>query len=127
MQKRLGKNDLIFLGAVLAAGVILLAVFFLRRPNEGAYVQITVDGTVCGNYPLSEDAVIEIRNQDGAVTNILKIEQGRAKMIEADCPDQLCMHQKAIFLGKENIVCLPNKVVVTVINEEETRLDAVAQ
>ena len=42
------------------------------------------------------------------------IEDGKAKMISADCPDQLCVHQSSIAKSKETIVCLPNKVVVEV-------------
>ena len=57
------------------------------------------------------------------VTNTLLIQNGKAKMIEADCRDQLCVHQKAISIQNENIVCLPNRVVVTVTNEESGGVD----
>ena len=33
-------------------------------------------------------------------------------MIRADCPDQLCVKQKAVSKNKESIICLPNKVVI---------------
>ncbi len=33
-------------------------------------------------------------------------------MIEADCPDHLCMKQKAVDSTGGTIVCLPNKVVI---------------
>ena len=46
-------------------------------------------------------------------------------MEEADCPDLLCVHQKAISKEGESIICLPNKVVVTIRGGEETELDAV--
>jgi hypothetical protein len=49
-------------------------------------------------------------------------------MIEADCPDKLCMHQNAISLAGENIVCLPNKVVCTVVDEtEDAAFDAIVK
>ena len=33
-------------------------------------------------------------------------------MTEADCPDHLCMKQKAVDSTGGTIVCLPNKVVI---------------
>ena len=48
-------------------------------------------------------------------------------MIEADCPDQLCVHQKAISKDRETIVCLPNKVVVEVKSKTESEFDSIAK
>ena len=41
-----------------------------------------------------------------------EIKDGKVNMIEADCPDHLCMKQKAITDAGGTIVCLPNKVVI---------------
>ena len=68
--------------------------------------------------------VHEIRINGG--TNILTIKNGKAKMTDADCPDQLCVHQKAASKNHESIICLPNKVVVEVDGSEESEFDAVA-
>ena len=46
-------------------------------------------------------------------------------MTEADCPDQLCVHQRAISKQKQTIVCLPNRVVVEVIGGEDAGLDSI--
>ena len=63
---------------------------------------------------------------DNCGTNILTIKNGKAKMTDADCPDQLCVHQKAASKNHESIICLPNKVVVEVDGSEESEFDAVA-
>ena len=60
------------------------------------------------------------------MTNTLTIAERKADMTDADCPDLLCVHQKAISKDGETIVCLPNKVVVTVISSEKSDMDAVA-
>ena len=57
--------------------------------------------------------------KDGKTTNLLVIKDGKADVTEADCPDKLCVHQKAISKTNETIVCLPNKVVVQVIGTGE--------
>ena len=66
---------------------------------------------------------IQIKNAEGTVTNTLVIENGKADMISADCPDKLCVNQHAISSNGETIVCLPNKVVVEVEDGEEAQFD----
>lgn len=92
----------------------------------GAQVKVTVDGALYGTYPLEIEQEIAIE-KDGVVTNRLVIRDGVADMIEADCPDKLCVHQKAISKTGETIVCLPNKVVAEIIGSEESELDSVAK
>ena len=47
---------------------------------------------------------------------ILFIENGKANMESADCPNQICVHHSAISLNGETIVCLPNRVVIEVVD-----------
>ena len=46
---------------------------------------------------------------------ILIISDGKADMESADCPNQICVHHSAISHTGETIVCLPNRVVIEVI------------
>lgn len=45
-------------------------------------------------------------------TNVCEIKNGEVRMTDADCPDHLCMKQKAVDSTGGTIVCLPNKVVI---------------
>ena len=127
MEKRIGKRDLILLAVMLAAALIVLGIFQLPHREDGAVVQVTVNGDVYGAYDLTEDQKVEITiGQE--VTNILLIKDRKADMTEADCPDKLCVHQKAISKAGETIVCLPNKVVVEIVGgTEKSEFDAIAQ
>ena len=62
-----------------------------------------------------------------ACGNVMKTNSTKADMKEADCPDKLCVHQKAISAENESIVCLPNRVVVTVTNSKKEGMDGFAQ
>lgn len=127
MRRRFGRNDWIFIGSLLVICIGILVGFRLWNHEDGSQVVITRDGEFCGTYSLSQDREIEITDEDGKVTNTLVIQNGKAKMMEADCRDQLCVHQKAISLQNENIVCLPNRVVVTVTDTESGGYDGFAQ
>ncbi len=121
MVTKFKKND-IFLVIIIVLAAALA--FFLHEfiGGEGAgVVTVKVDGKINGTYSLSEDCEISIN--DG--TNTLLIKDGTADMIEADCPNQLCVHQKAISKNNECIICLPNNVVASVESSENSAYDAV--
>ncbi|GFI51103.1 MAG: NusG domain II-containing protein [Dorea sp.] len=121
MKTGLKKKDwLLILIILCVAGLTVLAHTYIggRGANK---VVVKVDGVIQGTYSLSEDGRIEIN--DG--TNVIEISNGKADMIKADCPDQLCVNQKAVSRNHENIICLPNKVVVEVESVEESEYDAV--
>ena len=46
-------------------------------------------------------------------------------MLEASCPDQLCVHQSKIHYNDEMIVCLPNYVIIQVVDGEEKTMDSI--
>lgn len=126
MKKRIGRNDIIFITVLVVAVLGVAGLFYLRPQETGAQVVITVDGETYGTYSLTKDQEVPIVIE-GVTTNLLVIEDGAADMIEADCPDKLCVHQKAISKNNETIVCLPNKVVVQVTGSEESGFDSIAK
>ena len=83
-------------------------------------LKVEVDGEVFGEYELNENQEVLINE-----TNILMIENGEANMYEANCPDQICVKHVPISKNGETIVCLPNKVVVTIKEAASSELDAV--
>lgn len=115
------KNDWIMCAAILGIAAVVYICYSFLGNGSADVVMVRVDGDIYGTYPLAEDRTVDI---DGK--NVLRIQDGSAYMKEADCPDQLCVHQKPITKKKESIICLPNKVVVTVDSDEESSLDAVA-
>ena len=109
------RNDLIFI-AVLLVLVILAGLAFLLLRGEGDTVTVTVDGRVYGTYPLSEDLTLDIRTgREGEELNRLIIRGGEAFVETATCPDGICAAHKPISREGESIICLPHKVVITVI------------
>ncbi|MFA9377386.1 MAG: NusG domain II-containing protein [Lachnotalea sp.] len=118
------KNDGILIGVFLLIGIICIIGINLMN-HSGASVIVTVDGKEYGTYSLAEDATIAIISDYGS--NRLVIQNNTATVTDASCPDKICVHEKSINKTGETIVCLPNKMVVTVINGEENELDAVTQ
>ena len=123
-NKRKIKNDVILaviVIAIAATGLLLLNVF----KTEGAFAVVKLDGKETERYPLSvnTEVVIETEN-DGK--NTLVIEDGKAFIKDATCPDKICEgHSKISFKG-ETIVCLPHKVVIEIVaDDSDDELDVV--
>lgn len=114
------KNDILLAVVVLIIAALGLLFYTNLGKQTAGTITITVNGEVFGTYSLEKDQEISIGK-----TNFLAIKDGKADMIEADCPDRICVDHKAISKNKESIVCLPNKVIVEVVGGEEASLDAV--
>ncbi|MBR3954414.1 MAG: NusG domain II-containing protein [Clostridia bacterium] len=123
MKKEIPKkhrNDIILIACVLlVAAVGLVYLNFFR--SEGNTVTVTVDGTEYGVYSLSENRTEDIyTGGDNQHHNRLVIKDGKAYMETASCPDGICVAHKPVFRDGESIICLPNRVVVTVDLADET-------
>ncbi|MDE6471303.1 MAG: NusG domain II-containing protein [Eubacterium sp.] len=120
------KADFILIAAVAVVVGILLFFLYGTSDNSGAYVRLEIDGKVVDTLALDVDTTREIETDNNG-TNILVIKDGYAKMIDANCPDGLCTNQKKISRNGESIICLPHKVVVSVVDDNsDEQIDAVA-
>ena len=114
-SKHRRRNDVILIAALLIAAALGAMYLFLLR-DAGSQVTVTVNGEWYGTYPLSQERVEEIRS--GAQVNRLEIREGKAVVAYASCPDGICAAHAPIFRSGESIVCLPNRVVITVSGEQ---------
>ncbi|MBE6606221.1 MAG: NusG domain II-containing protein [Ruminococcaceae bacterium] len=110
------KNDIIFIIFLLLIVWCVGLIYALSRA-DGDTVIVTVNGEITGEYALSDDLTINIESGEGQY-NVLVIKDGFAGVEKASCPDGICVAHKPISKDSESIVCLPNKVVVTVKKSE---------
>ncbi len=121
MKNGLKKKDWILIVVILCvAGLAVLVRTFVGAAGANRVI-VKREGEIEGIYSLSEDREVEINGG----TNLLQIKNGEASMVQADCPDQLCVHQKPVSLNHESIICLPNRVVVEVESGANREFDAV--
>ncbi len=123
MNTRFGKNDVIFIGLLLIFCIGVCVAVYKSGNVTGSYITITIDGEIYGTYSLLEEQTITIG--EGGHVNIIDIKGGKAYMTSATCPDQLCVMQNEIGYDKQSIICLPNKVVVTVTSDSKDDVDMI--
>lgn len=105
------KRDWIAAAVILAAALIFGIAGRLTAGTAHS-LRISVDGETYGVYSLDEDREIAIGD-----TNVCRIQDGRVRMIQADCPDQICVHTAEISRDGGSIVCLPNRIVLEIISD----------
>ncbi len=107
------KRDIFLIAAILVFSLMILALFSLIR-DDGSYVVVRVEGVEVARYDLDKDGEHLLNGG----TNILTIENGQAYISRASCPDGLCMRMGRVEKSGETIICLPNKLTVTVLGNE---------
>lgn len=118
------KKDIILLMGILFTAVMLWLIPVLLNTNSPALVRILQDGREIGTYSVLEDRTVTIPYEEDSY-NLLLINNGQVSVSDADCPDGLCIRQRAIMRNGESIICLPHKLVIQIESKEESELDAV--
>ena len=117
------KNDVIFILSLVVL-TVAIGLFVYLSGKEGDTVSVYIDGEFYVSYPLSVNISVDIvTGEDKSRLNTLVIKDGKAYVEYASCPDGICAAHKPISREGESIVCLPNRVVVSV--KTETNEDGV--
>lgn len=110
------KKEVILIIAVLAIAAVFFLINYIIAKKPASMLQVTVDGSVVHTLPLNKDADLIIEGYQNG-TNHLLIKDGKASVTEATCPDKVCVRQGQVSHTGEVIVCLPNKMIATVVGE----------
>lgn len=117
MKKTVNKK--ILRDIILALSLVslsLVAFLIFRTQQNGDFVSVTIKGAekLRLSLNIATERIIETENGN----NILKIENGKASISDADCPDLLCAKHRAISKTGETIVCLPHSLVIRVVSDK---------
>ena len=110
-KRAVPRRDLLLILALLVIAAVWYG--FTRYQALSGPSEVTVDGKLVETLDLSRDTTVTITGAGGG-TNVLVVEDGQVWCSEASCPDKLCVKQGKKHLNTDTIVCLPNKMVVTI-------------
>lgn len=100
------KLLLIALVIISASGFI----FIKKAFPQGTDVLIEVNGKQEYKLPLNSDTTVSVKGPAGET--VVQIKDKRVRIRESSCPNKICIHSGWIDRGA--IICLPNKVVVSI-------------
>lgn len=110
---------------VVALGVLLGTRLLAGSSREAGIARVTDGEGNVYEMPLDTDDTKTVTTSLG--TNVVEVKDGRVRVREADCPNQDCVNQGWIDSSSQQIVCLPHKLCVDVINGEASDVDVVGR
>ena len=102
----------ILIFAAVAAACIALSLPLLRT-EQARFAKITSKGVEVKTVDLLIDQEFTV---DGK--NTVTVSGGKIAVTWADCPDHYCM-KRGFCSGGTDIVCLPNRLVISFLGEQE--------
>ena len=121
MRDKLKFGDFIIIGAVLALAGALMAVLALHSSGSQLYAEVWQNDELVERVRLTDstDRTIEL---DG---NTIVLSGKTAQIAAADCKDQVCVRTGALTHAGQAAVCLPHRVVLKLVGENDSGIDAV--
>lgn len=115
-HRRATWGDLV-VGLVILIAAVFLVLCLFSRDKSAVTAQVTLDGQVllsCRLEELEEPLNVPV---DGEHRLVLELSADGVRVLEAQCPGEDCAHMGTITRAGEQIVCLPNRLVVTLQGE----------
>lgn len=147
MKKFIKKADILLLIALVVFGLVTSVVLVLTGSGDTGESEVVIKsgGEIVGRYPLSKDARLEIPAASGvsydspahyALTeddectqytyyNVVNIEGGAVSITGSSCKNLVCVRHESISKSGQSIVCLPNRLIVTIENKSGGDYDSI--
>lgn len=110
---------------VVILAVALLPFLYMTywgSSQQGDALRVMVDGKETMTVSLREDQHFTVHGPLG--DSVIDIHQGKARFVSSPCRGKQCVHTGWLGQGGEFAACLPNRVSIAVIAEEQ-RYDSI--
>ena len=118
MSMKLKRGDLLVVALILLSSGLLLWALYAPASKSASVLVAEVNGEVvfrcalpCGEGHLTHTV------RSGLYTNTIEIDGSRAHIVEANCPDQVCVHSGWIETPGQSIVCVPARLILRIEGE----------
>ena len=93
--------------------ICLGSIFLFSPAQDASFAQITSHGEIIRTVSLDQDQEFSVDDK-----NTITVKDGKIAVTWADCPDHYCM-KRGFCTGGTDIVCLPNRLVISFVGEQE--------
>ncbi|MBE6144275.1 MAG: NusG domain II-containing protein [Firmicutes bacterium] len=113
----MNKTDIKLIGIILLIALIFLLSFKLFEKNDNKQAIVYYENKKVLTVNLNEKKEYKVDGYNGEV--IIIVNNGKIKVEQENSPLHLCSKQGYISKSYETIVCLPNKISIKIIGNEE--------
>ncbi|HWP97139.1 MAG TPA: NusG domain II-containing protein [Syntrophomonadaceae bacterium] len=117
MSTRMFKTgDKILIVSIAAIAVLFMAWnTFVVSHDQQITAVITQNGNVIKQINLNDLKNPESIYINEPIKQVIIAEKGRIRFLESDCPNQICVKTGWLTKSGDRAVCLPSKVVITIV------------
>lgn len=106
------KKDGILIVVILIVILIFFGVNYVENSKTTDGIEVYVDGKLFKSISIDDENEFEVKVDNGY--NVIKVHDRGVEVIEASCPDKVCVHTGFITKASQSIVCIPNKVNIKI-------------
>jgi len=122
----LKKWDIILIALLICLSFLpeLLIGSKQTKQYSTTYAEITLNGRLYKTVPLSSHhGITEFTITTEQGSNVVEIKDAAIGIIDADCPDQICINMGFIAKPGQTVVCLPHKLMIEVKTDRTSNND----
>lgn len=124
IRQQLNRYDIILIITIMVVSIILfLSFMFFAQQTNHLMAHISIDKKTVGLIDLDTNGIHEYPAPLGPVR--IEVLNGKIRMLESSCPDQLCVHQGFLDNSNGSIICIPNHLVIEL--DQPTAYDGVSR
>ena len=102
----------------------VIIIFMNSNNNEHKSAVIYVNGNIYKVIELSDKIYTQYTIDTEYGTNIVEVNHGKIRVVEADCPDKTCVKSGYTSSEWKPIICIPHKLEIVI---EGNELDGIVQ
>lgn len=106
--------EAVIIGLVLLGGIA--AAVMINRSGGGPRTAVIRCGDVKHELALDRDGVFHFDD----INAEFEVKNGKIRLINASCPDKICEKTGYIGSSGQSIICVPQKITVTVVGSGES-------
>lgn len=120
MNTKINKYDISLIVIIMLLSIFLL--LFFNKEKQGKYAYVYYENKIIKKIDLNIDNTYIVKGYNGKVK--IKVKNNKIKVTEENSPKHLCSKQGYIKKTNEQIICLPNKIVIEI---EDDLIDTVVK
>ncbi len=117
------QGDKFVLYSILALVFILFIEYGIFKNHSTRVIVIRSDGKIVKELPINKNAFFEVKSREGHL--FVEVKNGKVRVVDSTCKEKLCEKEGWIGNTGESIICLPNRISITIISKNGEKVDTV--
>jgi hypothetical protein len=118
------RGDIVLIAGIAAIALLLMAWNTFRAgPDRQITAVITRNGSIIRQIDLNDLKKPEYIYLNQGIKQVILAEKGRIRFLKSDCPNKICVKTGWLTKAGDKAVCVPSKVVITVVGDNNKKVD----